>query len=483
LQRRLFILFLLLSFLPAAVILLVNWHMSQRHLGLLDSPGLLSSLENSLALARETLDRELAATRSAAEKLAAVITTGTRILPPAPPGATYRFTTETGGSRIVGVGDEAFFNEVDELYTGTGGAPFRVKVGETNWLASVVSLPDGQLLFLRPLRADLASQLDAVAQGSNRFRQLRLFYKDLLRGNTMLTLLVLGLALLALSLYLSRRLARQIAGPVVALARGTERVAEGDLDSRVEVRAPDELGELVEAFNRMTGDLKTSKMELVRAERVAAWQGIARRLAHEIKNPLTPITLAMHRIRKQTGDPVVVEAVDTVLEEAENLTRLADEFSLYARLPEPNRKELDLTSLVRGVVELYVDPGRVEVRWDDWEDAGPVWADPGQLRRVFANIIKNAVDAMGEGGVLSLSQSKKGGYIKIRVADSGPGLPEPPERVFEPYFTTRDTGTGLGLAIARKIVEDHGGTLTAEMGEEGGAVFSLVLPSPQEKKT
>jgi nitrogen fixation/metabolism regulation signal transduction histidine kinase len=269
----------------------------------------------------------------------------------------------------------------------------------------------------------------------------------------------------------------------VALAIGTERVAEGDLDSRVEVRAPDELGELVEAFNRMTGDLKASKMELVRAERVAAWQGIARRLAHEIKNPLTPITLAMHRIRKQTGDPKVVEAIGAVLEETENLTRLADEFSLYARLPEPNRQELDMTSLVRRAVELYVDPGRVEVRWIGWEDAGQVWADPGQLRRVFSNIIKNAVDAMGERGVLSLSLRKIGGCLNIRVADTGPGLPEPPELVFEPYFTTRDTGTGLGLAIARKIVEDHGGTLTAEAGEEGGAVFSLVLPIPQEDKT
>jgi two-component system nitrogen regulation sensor histidine kinase NtrY len=358
-----------------------------------------------------------------------------------------------------------------------------VKVGETDWLAAVVSLTDGQLLLLRPLRADLASQLDAVAQGSNRLSQLRLFYKDLLRGDTMIALLLLGLALLALSLYLSRRLARQIAGPVVALALGTERVAEGDLDSRVDVKAPDELGELVEAFNRMTGDLKASKSELVRAERVAAWQGIARRLAHEIKNPLTPITLAMHRIRKQTGDPVIVEAVGTVLEEAENLTRLADEFSLYARLPEPNRKELDLTSLVRGVVELYLDPGRVEVLWDGWEDAGPVWADPGQMRRLFANIIKNAVDAMAGGGVLSLSLCKMGEYLNIRVADTGPGLPEPPEQVFEPYFTTRDKGTGLGLAIARKIAEDHGGTLNAEMGEEGGAVLSLMLPSPQEKKT
>ena len=482
-QRRLFILFLLLSFLPAGVILLVNWHMSQRHLGLLDSPGLRGSLESSLALARETLDRELAATRSVAEELAAGITKDTHILPPAPPATTYRFKTETDGSRIVGMGDEALFNEVDELNTGTGGVPFRVKVEETDWLAAVVSLPDGQLLLVRPLRADLASQLDAVAQGSNRLSQLRLFYKDLLRGDTMIALLLLGLALLALSLYLSRRLARQIAGPVVALALGTERVAEGDLDSRVDVKAPDELGELVEAFNRMTGDLKASKSELVRAERVAAWQGIARRLAHEIKNPLTPITLAMHRIRKQTGDPVIVEAVGTVLEEAENLTRLADEFSLYSRLPEPNRKELDLTSLVRGVVELYVDPGRVEVLWDGWEDARPVWADPGQMRRVFANIIKNAVDAMSDGGVLSLSLREMEGYLNIRVADSGPGLPEPPEHVFEPYFTTRDKGTGLGLAIARKIAEDHGGTLTAEMGEEGGAVFSLALPSPQEKKT
>jgi len=288
---------------------------------------------------------------------------------------------------------------------------------------------------------------------------------------------------LLISLYLSRRMARQIARPVKALARGTEQVAGGNLDVSIDVDAPDELGHLIGAFNRMTADLKNSKNDLIRAERVAAWQGIARRLAHEIKNPLTPISLAMHRIEKRTDDPATADSIATVLEEVDNLTRLADEFSLYARLPEPAFETVDLGDLLRSVVDLYVDRNRVTVNRPD-SKTGEHWrvrADSGQMRQVLANVVKNAVAAMAGKGVLTVRLNRNAGLVTATVADTGPGLPEPVDQIFEPYFTTRSTGTGLGLAIARKIVEDHGGRLEAANNESGGAAISLTLPATDEE--
>jgi nitrogen fixation/metabolism regulation signal transduction histidine kinase len=279
---------------------------------------------------------------------------------------------------------------------------------------------------------------------------------------------------------LSRRLARQISYPLQRLTDGTRKVAAGNLEHRVDVEAPGEIGELVGAFNNMTTELETSKEDLMRAERVAAWQGVARRLAHEIKNPLTPITLAMHRINKHSQDPAIADAVTTVLEEAGNLKRLANEFSEYARLPEPKKEPVDLPDLVDGVCDLYIQPDRVKLVRRDDDGPHVVIGDAGLLRQVVANLVKNAVAAMGETGTLEIELTRHSQRVTMSLGDNGPGLPDPVEQVFAPYYTTKESGTGLGLAIARKIVEDHGGRLNAENAAGGGAVFRLELPVEQE---
>ncbi|MFH1845078.1 MAG: ATP-binding protein [bacterium] len=482
-QRRLFSLFLLLSLLPTALVLLVNWEMSRRHLGYLDSRGLQDSFESSLDLARQILDRELASTQETAALVAGAIETAVAthgdlpaaILPTPPEGTGYRFTMSGGEHRYGGVVNEELFEFVARQHPDLPQAAARITTADGDWLAAAEDFAAGRLILLRHFDGQLASRLDAVASGSSRVRQLRLYYGALLRGGTLVSIIALGLVLLALSLYLSRRLSRQIARPIQALVEATKKVASGNLDHQVTVTAPDELADLIDTFNRMTRDLKTSKEELVRAERAAAWQGVARRLAHEIKNPLTPITLAMHRIRKRSDDPAVADAIDMVLEESGNLERLAEEFSLYARLPEPIREPVDLEALVRGVVDLYTDPDRITVSWEGWAETVRIQADPGLLRQVFANLVKNAVTAMDGPGRLRLQREQTADRVLVRITDSGGGLPEPPEQVFEPYFTTRDAGTGLGLAIARKIVEDHGGTLTAGNVAEG-AVLEVSLP-------
>ncbi|MFH1755141.1 MAG: ATP-binding protein [Candidatus Latescibacterota bacterium] len=483
-QRRLFFLFLLFSMVPALVIVAVNWQLNQRNLDILDSPGLQQSVESSLLLARAMLSRELTIAGEEAGVVANVISVEQDIWPEPQNGCGYLFVSQDGSSHIAGGFSPQFFEEIQSNRSAGQQSPVRLKLNNGDWLVSVVELGSGRLLYVRPLAVELAQQLDTVAQGGSRFRQLRLYYSDLLRTDTVVTLLIFAFALLLISLFMSRRLARQIAGPVKALARGTEQVAEGNLDLRIDVHAPDELGDLVAAFNRMTGDLKKNKEDLVQAERIAAWQGIARRLAHEIKNPLTPIALAMHRIQKRTDDATVRDSIEAVLKEVDNLTLLADEFSMYAKVPEPSYETVDLHDLIRSVIALYIDSGDVTVNIEPAEKQSRWWVrvDPGQIRQVAANLIKNALHAMAGKGTLTIRFSRDGGRIAVVVTDSGPGLPEPSEQVFAPYYTTRSTGTGLGLAIARKIAEDHGGVLDASNVMGGGAEFRLSLPAVAEEQ-
>jgi len=480
-QRRLFFFFLLFAMIPALVILAVNWQINQRNLDVLDSPGLQQSVESSLLLARGMLTHELDETGEQARVLASTISPKENRWPAPDSGCGYLFAAKDGTRKIVGEGSHPFFDEVLDNLPALPKAPVRLKIGDGDWLVASVPVSSGRLVFVKPLEKDLARQLDGIARGGSRFRQMRLYYSDLLRTDTIVTLLIFALVVLAVSLFMSRSLARRIARPVKALARGTEQVAEGNLDVRIDVDAKDELGDLVAGFNRMTADLKRNRDELLRAERIAAWQGIARRLAHEIKNPLTPIALAMHRIRKRTDDATVHDSIDAVLKEVGNLTLLADEFSMYAKAPEPNYETVDLRDLVRSVAALYAESTEVTVSFEADEDAS--WrnrVDPGRIRQVAANLIKNALQAMGGKGSLAVRFRREKERMIISFRDSGPGLPEPVEQVFAPDFTTRATGTGLGLAIARKIVEDHGGRLTARNMEDGGAEFCMTLPVGEE---
>jgi len=341
-----------------------------------------------------------------------------------------------------------------------------------------------------PLPKDLESLLSEVSRGGAGVRQLRHFYSRLLRSNMVLTLGVLTLLLLMVSLVLSHRLARYVARPLQELSKGTEKVAAGDLTHQVQVSAPAELGRLVKAFNSMTHQLHQSREDLRRAERIAAWQGVARRLAHEIKNPLTPITLAMHRIGKKSDDPTITSCVPTVLEEATNLGRIADEFSLYAKLPRPQPQRLspeELRELLESLAEFYLARTRVEYGRLGWPGAFSLWVDSGQLRQVLSNLIKNGNEAMqGEGTLVfelasvpkpgqKISSEHSGPWIRFTIRDTGCGLPEDTEKLFEPYVTTKATGTGLGLAVARRIIEDNGGCLWAESSDDGAA-FIIDLP-------
>jgi len=225
---------------------------------------------------------------------------------------------------------------------------------------------------------------------------------------------------------------------------------------------------------------------LIRAQKVAAWREVARRLAHEIKNPLTPIQLCAERLRRHfSGAPpatrgLVDECTGTIVGEVESLKALVDEFSQFARMPAPKRVPTDLHQLLTDALGLYNGLFQdVRITAEFAADLPAVRVDPGQIRRVIINLVDNAIEAMERRGAVSVgtSHDAPNQVVRITVADNGPGIPPSErEKLFMPYYSTKRRGSGLGLAIVRRIVAEHGGSI--EVGDEvpRGTRFTIELP-------
>jgi two-component system, NtrC family, nitrogen regulation sensor histidine kinase NtrY len=293
-------------------------------------------------------------------------------------------------------------------------------------------------------------------------------------------------AALLLSLLVGAALARRIAGPLHELADGARAVSRGTLDATVEVRTRDEVGELAATFNTMTRDLAGARQELVRAERVAAWREIAQRIAHEIKNPLTPIQMAVETLKRAHDkgapqfDALFAESADTILDEVTRLKHIVAEFSSFARMPQPALAPVDVNALVDGALALYKG-GETRLQLALAPDLPPALADRDQLTQVLINLVENARDAVAGAGTITVTTRAAAGRVELEVADDGPGLSdEARARLFTPYFTTKARGTGLGLAIVHRIVGDHGGEIRVASNDNRrggkGAVFTVAVP-------
>jgi nitrogen fixation/metabolism regulation signal transduction histidine kinase len=287
--------------------------------------------------------------------------------------------------------------------------------------------------------------------------------------------------LLALAAVVGLRLARRIAGPVEALAAGARRVAGGDLAVRVDARATGEVGDLVDEFNRMIEEIAAQRAEVARLERVAAWRDLARSLAHEIKNPLTPIQLAVQQLadrvpRDGESGELLDECVGIVNEEVESLRRLVREFSEFARLPRPKPEPGDLSELLDEVARLYGD----ERVTRDGSGSLPARFDEAELKRALLNLVDNGLAACAAAGRTErvvLGGRISAGETVLTVTDEGCGIPDANlARVFEPNFSTKSEGMGLGLAIVEGIVRGHGGTIDVASRPDEGTTFTIRLP-------
>lgn len=280
-----------------------------------------------------------------------------------------------------------------------------------------------------------------------------------------------------LSLWVSARVTR----PLETLAASVRGIAQGNWNSRAEVRSQDEVGRLARDFNLMTEQLLDQKQRMLQAERVAAWRELARRLAHELKNPLFPLQITIENLRRvretkpEQFEEVFEECTTTLLSELDQLKQIVGRFSDFAKMPAPHFEATDVNQVVRELTRLKMsDSVRVEVELA--EQLPPVNADPEQLKRALRNLALNAMDALPGGGVVTIRTMEFNGRVRIEVSDTGKGLTEEEcERLFTPYYTTKQHGTGLGLAIVQSVVSDHKGTISVASKPGQGATFRMEL--------
>ena len=280
-------------------------------------------------------------------------------------------------------------------------------------------------------------------------------------------------------------MAERIADPIRQLTRATRRIARGDFDARIAARSSDELRRLVDAFNGMAAELKAQRGQLEKTHRLEAWAEMARQVAHEIKNPLTPIQLSAEHLRRVHADrgeplgPVLEGCVSAILGQVTLLRQIAAEFSSFASSPTARRAPVDPVQLVRDVIEPYRAglEGRIEILNEVTAPLPAVIVDRTLVARALANIVENALHAMPGQGKLRLTSRVEDAAVVLRAEDTGVGMDaEELARVFEPYFSTKTTGTGLGLPIARRNVELSGGTIAVESGKGTGTAVSMRLP-------
>jgi signal transduction histidine kinase len=295
-------------------------------------------------------------------------------------------------------------------------------------------------------------------------------------------------------------MAERIADPVNRLTRATRRIARGDLDARIAATSSDELRRLVEDFNQMAADLKRQRAELERTQRLEAWADMARQVAHDIKNPLTPIQLSAEHARRVNIDrgrplsPVLDECVAAILSQVKLLRQISAEFSSFASSPTPRPEVTALPVLIDEVVEPYRTglSNLIQIDVQAPADLPPVSIDRTLFARAVTNVIENALHAMPGGGrLLVTSRASRGpssdaahldrysvdGHVVVEISDTGMGMDEEAlQRIFEPYFSTKATGTGLGLTIAKRNVELIGGTIAVQSQRGAGTTVTITLP-------
>jgi signal transduction histidine kinase len=351
-----------------------------------------------------------------------------------------------------------------------------------NEATTVVREQIGALNYLVAGTAVATQQLDAVLTVPLTSRELQIEEQiDALDRQVLLGALCFMFGGAGIGYWLAER----IADPVNRLTRATRRLARGDLDVRIAATSSDELRRLVQDFNRMAGELQHQQKELERTHRVEAWAEMARQVAHEIKNPLTPIQLNAEHLRRVHADrgkpltPVLEECVTTILEQVRLLRQIASEFSSFASSPAVAPSMVDLPELLHDTIDPYRAPldGRIQFDIDVARLLPPVFLDRTLLSRSLTNIIENALHAMPVSGVLTVLVRAEALLVRIRVSDTGMGMDaDALARAFEPYFSTKTSGTGLGLPIAKRNIELCGGAITVMSARDQGTTVELTLP-------
>ncbi len=391
---------------------------------------------------------------------------------------------------------KAALEEVPPLSGGTGGLLPREDRDGIGMLRYITVYETGKSSYSVILSSLLPENLDKTARSLTSAREIFLTYQRNQREFTALLYVFytfFTIPLILISLLISFLLSDEVIRPIVSLDAATRMVSEGNYAYRILTRSGDELMNLTNSFNMMMTELENSRKKILQTEKITAWQDIARQLAHELRNPLTPIKLSSERLlRKFKSDPdsiglIIEPAITNIIQEVNSLDALLKEFRDFSRLPAPSPEDIEICNLINEAVDIYKTsyPG-IDFVSAFPEDQILISADPKQIKQVFINLIKNSCEAITSGsGKISIQTDlvRKGNssYCRVRIQDTGSGIEaEKQKEVFNPYFTTKTEGTGLGLSIVERIIFDHRGQIWFESEKDHGTTFFIDLP--MEKK-
>jgi len=498
LRQRIFLAFALLALLPTIPVTWVVRDLLDRSFSVGLSTEMESGLESGAEAARAWLRAERKEFRRRCEALAVVredlsLAIARGELPILPEG--FDVVHHQRGEQVEPVAGDwiappALLEQALELAPDGSlapPAPLALRGEDHSRLLALLPLGDpvtSRLILSRRVPSELETSFERIMDARQLQAGLRL-ERDRLRRGFLLPFLLVYLVLLVISLLAAGLLSRRLTQRLETLALGARRVGDGDWSARVPQEGRDEIARLGLAFNEMASGLDEQQRRLADLEKMAAWREMARSLAHEIKNPLTPISLIVQEMRdRYPGDDsehstFLAESGRIVEEEIESLRRLSREFSEFARTPEMHRVPADLAALLTDLARLY---GSVPVRLEIDETLTEFPFDPEHIRRVFSNLFENSLGAMAElpeaDRGIEVLVAAAGDRVRVDFRDSGPGVPaELTERVFEPHFTTKGGGLGLGLALVRSVCTLHGGDARlVDTGAGAGAHFVIELP-------
>jgi two-component system, NtrC family, nitrogen regulation sensor histidine kinase NtrY len=343
------------------------------------------------------------------------------------------------------------------------------------------------------LGEDFDTGKDALENQTARFDTINLL-RDNLRPLLFFFYGVFFLPTLLMTVIIAISFTRRITHPIVELTEATRRVAEGDFAIQILSRRSDELGLLIRSFNAMVQDLEKSRAALVKSEKISIWQNMAQQLAHEIKNPLTPIKLSAERVlRRWRNEPekigeILESSMMAIIQETEGLSTLLNEFRTLSKPMEPSQTWTDLRETAEELINAYsTSYPQVQFDINHVENGITVKIEKHRIAQILTNLIINAIDAMNGTGSIEirtdLVKKRDVLYCRISVKDSGKGISKQDSHLlFTPYYTTKESGTGLGLPIVERIVNDHGGAIWFDSAEGMGTTFYIDLPAEKNEE-
>jgi nitrogen fixation/metabolism regulation signal transduction histidine kinase len=280
---------------------------------------------------------------------------------------------------------------------------------------------------------------------------------------------------------LSTLFANQISSPIRQLTRATNAVAQGDLSIQLKNREKGELKELLDGFNSMTSELQKNQNDIAELERENAWKEMAKQVAHEIKNPLTPMKLSVQQLvaayndKKTEFDDILKKLSQAILNQIENLSLIASEFSSFAKMPSLKLEEIELVSVIKDTIHLFGDE-EAEIKFKSEIETVMVESDNSQMRRMFINLIRNSIQAKASN--INIDLTLEDNYSIINISDNGNGIPaEIQNKIFEANFTTKERGLGLGLKLIKRFLENTNGEIKLISSKTTGTVFRIKIPA------